>query len=59
MSKTFVEIDRATLLNLEKIATDSGFASVEELLTTFAKNFSSGCSVTLTIGDFLTKRAVA
>ena len=59
MSKKFVEIDDATLLDLEKIAKDNGFTSIEELLTEFAKNFSTGCSVTLTIGDFLAKKAVA
>ena len=59
MSKKFVEIDEATLRNLEKIAKDNGFTSVEELLTAFAKNFSTGCSVTLTIRDILAKRKVA
>ena len=59
MSKKFVEIDDAPLLNLEKIAKDNGFTSIEELLTAFAKNFSTRCSVTLTIGDFLAKKAVA
>ena len=42
MSKKFVEIDDATLLDLEKIAKDNGFTSIEELLTAFAKNFSTG-----------------
>ena len=55
----FVEIDEATLLNLEKIAKECGFISVEELLTAFAKNFSAGCSVTLAIGNLLAKRSVA
>ena len=59
MHKKFVEIDDATLLDLEKIAKENGFASVEELLTAFAINLSTGCSVTLTIGDLLAKRAVA
>ena len=45
MSNKFVEIDDATLLDLEKIAKDNGFTSIEELLTAFAKNFSTGCSV--------------
>ena len=59
MSKMFVEIDANTLRNLEKIAKESGFVSVDELLTAFAKNFSTGCSVTLSIGDFMAKRSVA
>ena len=59
MSKKFVEIDGDTFLDLEKIAKDNGFTSIEELLTAFAKNFSTGCSVTLAIGDFLAKKAVA
>lgn len=59
MHKKFVEINDTTLLALEKIAKESGFTSVEELLTAFAKNFSTGCSVTLTIGNLLAKRAVA
>ena len=59
MNKTFVEIDEATLRDLEKIAEEHGFSSIDELLTAFAKNFSTGCSVTLAIGDLPSKRAVA
>ena len=59
MHKKFVEIDEATIRDLEKIAKENGFASIEELLTAFAKNFSTGCSVTLSISDLLAKRAVA
>ena len=49
MSKKFVEINEKTLAELEKIAKDNNFGSVEELLTAFAMNFSSGCSVTLSL----------
>ena len=45
--KTLIEIDAATYAALEKVAKDKGFSTVEELLTAFAKNFSTGCSVTL------------
>ena len=47
-NKVFVEIDSETFNNLEKIAGDNGFDSVEKLLAQFAENFSRGCSVTLT-----------
>ena len=59
MNKTFVEIDEYTLRELKKVAKSNGCKTVEELLTAFAKNFSTGCSVTLAIGDLLAKRAVA
>ena len=58
-NKSFVEIDERTLRNLEKIAKESNFSSVEDLLTSFAESFSTGCSVTLTIGALLAKKAVA
>ena len=45
--KRFVEIDDATYKALSIVAKSKGFATVEELLTAFAKNFSTGCSVTL------------
>ena len=54
MSKRLVEIDEATFKDLEKVAKDNGFSSVEELLTAFANDFSSGGSVTLSL-----KRKVA
>ena len=46
MSK-FVEIDDSTYSNLEEVAKRNGYDSVEKLLTQFANDFSSGCSVTL------------
>jgi hypothetical protein len=45
--KQLVEIDEATFVALAKLAAEKGFSSVEELLTAFAKDFSTGCSVTL------------
>lgn len=42
-----VKIDEAVYANLEKVASRNGMKSVEDLLTAFAKNFSSGCSVTI------------
>lgn len=47
MEKKFVEIDEATYDALTKVAHANGFDSVEKLLTKFAQDFSSGCSVTL------------
>ena len=43
----FVEIEPVTYEALLSIAQKLGFATVEKLLTEFAKNFSTGCSVTL------------
>ncbi len=48
MNKRFVEIDEETLERLEKVAEANGYPSVEKLLTEFAIQFSTGCSVTLT-----------
>lgn len=45
--KKYVEIDDATYEALTALATNKGFSTVEELLTAFAKDFSTGCSVTL------------
>lgn len=45
--KTFVEIDDDAYKALEEKAKEKGFSSVEELLEAFAKDFSTGCSVTL------------
>lgn len=45
--KKFVEIDVVTYEALNALATSKGFATVEELLTAFANDFSTGCSVTL------------
>ena len=45
--KQFVEIDESVFSDLEKIAKENGFSSVENLLTALAKGFSAGCSVTL------------
>ena len=50
MAKAFVEIPEEVLADLEKRAHESGFSSVAEFLEAFAKNFSSGCSVTLSNG---------
>ena len=47
MSNQFVEIDQETLARLEKVAEANGYPSVEKLLTAFALQFSTGCSVTL------------
>lgn len=47
MRKKFVKIDEATYDALVKVAHDNGFDSVEKLLTEFAEDFSTGCSVTL------------
>lgn len=47
MNKQLVKIDEDTYHALKAIAEKNGLSSVEELLTQFAKNFSSGCSVTL------------
>ena len=47
MSNQFVEIDQETLERLEKVAKANGYSSVEKLLTAFALQFSTGCSVTL------------
>jgi hypothetical protein len=44
---TFVEIEEETYENLLAIARSIGLGSVEKLLTQVAKNFSIGCSVTL------------
>ena len=44
---TFVEIEEETYENLLAIAQNIGLGSVEKLLTQVAKNFSIGCSVTL------------
>lgn len=46
--KQFIEIATDTYRSLESIAKKSGCTSVEELLTKFAVDFSTGCSVTLT-----------
>lgn len=46
--KQFVKIDPVTFRSLEAIAKENGCPSVEDLLTKFAKDFSRGCSVTLT-----------
>ena len=45
--KQFIEIADETMNALEQKAKDNGFTSVEELLEAFAKDFSTGCSVTL------------
>ena len=45
--KRFVEIDDETMKSLEAKAKENGFSTVEELLEAFAKDFSTGCSVTL------------
>lgn len=45
--KRLVEIEETVYSNLEKVAAENGCATVEELLTKFAENFSTGCSVTL------------
>ena len=44
--RKFVEIDDEIYAKLEKQAHEKGFSCVEELLAAFAKNFSTGCSVT-------------
>lgn len=46
--KQFIEIEPDTYRALQAIAKENGCPSVEILLTKFAENFSSGCSVTLT-----------
>lgn len=43
----YVEIETATYALLEQVARDNGIATVDELLTRFALDFSHGCSVTL------------
>ena len=45
--RKFVEIDEATYNQLEAIAKKNGCDTVEKLLTDFASDFSTGCSVTL------------
>lgn len=45
--KMYVEITDVTYAALDALAKSKGFATVEELLTAFAKDFSTGCSVTL------------
>ena len=47
MNKQYVEIAPDTYCALERIAQENGLESVEDLLTIFAENFSTGCSVTL------------
>jgi len=47
MKKQLVEIDEETFKQLEAVARENGFNSVEEFLTEFAYQFSRGCSVTL------------
>ena len=49
MPKQFVEIDETTYDALVKVAQKNGCDSVEMLLIEFAKNFSTGCSVTLNL----------
>lgn len=46
MSKQFVQIDKKTMTQLEKVAKQNGYHSVEKLLNDFAFKFSTGCSVT-------------
>lgn len=43
----FVEINEETYNQLAALAEKNGFDSVEKLLTNFANEFSTGCSVTL------------
>lgn len=45
--KEMIEIDNDVYASLEAVAKKNGYSSVEELLTAIAKNFSTGCSVTL------------
>jgi len=47
MSKQFVEIAEDTMRQLEEVAESNGYTSVEKLLTDFARQFSGGCSVTI------------
>ena len=44
---TFIEIEENTYNALSTIAQREGVGTVEKLLTMVAKNFSTGCSVTL------------
>ena len=45
--KEKIEIENEVYANLEAVAKKNGYATVEELLTAIAQNFSTGCSVTL------------
>ena len=47
MSKQFIQINEKTMAQLEKMATQKGYPSVEKLLTAVANGFSTGCSVTI------------
>lgn len=49
-TKQFVEIDPKVYEDLERVARDNGM-TVAELLEAFAKNFSTGCSVTLPLSQ--------
>lgn len=46
MSKQFIQINEKTMAQLEKMAKQKGYPSVEKLLTAVANGFSTGCSVT-------------
>jgi len=47
MNQKFVTISDDVYSNLEKIAEEKGFESIEKLLTAFANGFSTWCSVTV------------
>ena len=46
MASKFIEIDEEVFGNLEKVAAENGYPSVEKMLTDYANKFSPGCSVT-------------